>query len=445
MCGIFGMVRSTSAAHPERASAAFVELGRLSVERGRDSAGFALANPDWDGAVRTAGLADVEASEVVINGVTIVKDTRAFGDMWDDETHLPLLADHRIALGHTRFATQGNRDATINASPLLVGTLVGTHNGDVDTFTVRDKFALRKPFGGTDTETLYLALDRDRRDRRKVTNTLTHVEGRAALAWLDRDRPNRVYLSRAALSPVSMAYDAEGNLYWASNPRWFRDIDAMFDNLIGFHTVTMIAEGSLLTIDATGEPVVEDVRRFKPTCRASDDRLSDRVIWRGFQDGDITFDKAQANHTVAKPLYAYSSGKKSSGSPARTKANSKAATSVESVKVGGSVVDDPWFMDAFDTNVEANADIFGDRWLQDDYGNSPEEAEAMDTEYAHEAYTRWIEEGEEPALLSVLRGASLPSEREQIMDEYDLPSPAALTMFRDLVDHHLNAADRQPA
>jgi glucosamine--fructose-6-phosphate aminotransferase (isomerizing) len=452
MCGIFGMVRSTTALNPERASAAFVELGRLSVERGRDSAGFALANPDWTGYAADASKADAEQVAIRHNGVTIIKNTVSFDALWDDEDHLPLLAEHRIAVGHTRFATQGNRTSNLNVSPLALGALVGTHNGDVDTYTVRNKFGLPKANGGTDTEVLYRALNRDRRDRRNIVKTLTEVEGRAALAWLDREKADRVYLARAALSPLSTAYDAQGNFYWASNPRWFRDIDAMFDHAIGFHSITMVAEGSLLTIDAAAaEPVVTDVRRFEPICRASDSRLSDGVVWRGFEKGDITVDKAQVNHRVAKALWTPQTSKTARTSAKHTVKRTVTTTVTDpTARVAGRVVDDPWFMDAFDPENQATAadsydEHFGEEWARDENGFTPAEAEEWDRAVAKEAYERWIEQGEDDAVLGVIRSSTMPSEREQVMEEFDLPSPASLNLFRDLLDVHVSGQQSAPA
>lgn len=450
MCGIFGMVRSTTATNPERATAVFVELGRLSVERGRDSAGFALANPDWTGQATEATKRDAEQVMIRHNGVTIIKNTVAFHDLWDDEEYLPLVAAHRIGVGHTRYATQGNRTSNLNVSPLALGTLIGTHNGDVDTYTVRNKFGLPAAHGGTDTEVLYRALHRDRRDRRNIVKTLTAVEGRAALAWLDREKADRVYLARAALSPLSTAFDAQGNFYWASNPRWFRDIDAMFDHAIGFHTVTMIAEGSLLTIDAgSAEPVVADVRRFEPICRASDSRLGDGVVWRGFDKADITIDKAQVNHRVAKSLWTPDKTKRHTPTKYTTpRTASGASLSAETVstaaRVAGRVVDDPWFMDAFDPENQAaladsfDAGDFGDDWTRDENGFTPDEAAEWDRALAREAYERWIEQGEDATVLGIIRSSTMPSEREQVMEEFDLPSPSALNTFRDLIDVHVS-------
>jgi Glutamine amidotransferase domain len=113
MCGLFGFARSARAAHPELASGVFVDLGRLAEQRGRDAAGFALLGgpPPLPPAV--------------------VKDTRPFGSLWRSH-HAPLLHQARVALGHTRHASQGTPDRLANAHPLEAGGLIGTVNGDID-------------------------------------------------------------------------------------------------------------------------------------------------------------------------------------------------------------------------------------------------------------------------------------------------------------------------
>src|SRR5207247_7466835 len=119
-----------------------------------------------------------------------------------------------VALGHTRAATQGAPGRRCNASPLAVGRLVGVHNGDVDTAALRLLLgaSLPEPAGGTDSEVLYLALDRFRDDPAGVAALLSGIVGRAALAWVDRGRPGRAWLARPALSPLAPARAAEGNL-----------------------------------------------------------------------------------------------------------------------------------------------------------------------------------------------------------------------------------------
>lgn len=452
MCGIFGLIRNLDAPHPERASAAFVELGKHSVERGRDSAGFALHTYAGARSYTTGPTyRDVDARETVIDGVRIIKDTCSFHDLWDDDQHLPLLATSQVAVGHTRWATQGKRDARTNASPLLVGSLIGTHNGDLNTRTVKGHFYLPKPMGGTDTEVLYQALDRDRRDRRKVTDVLRNVEGRAALAWLDRTHPDRVYLARAALSPLAIAFDAEGNLYWASNPRWFRDIDTQFDHAIGFRDIILVTEGTLLTVSLTGtEPVIEDMREFTPTCRASDARLSDAIVWRGFDSADIDTDKGQTKHKVApaRPKtkttvgagagYAWGDGSYGAGHWGSAKGT--APTTSRGL---------PDYSDALDGITAARytqqtgAAATADRWaeLEPEHdtlfgglaSDDTEEVEVLDEDEAIAATEKWFEDGCDATIVTALRSASLPSEIDNLCTEFDLSSKAAFHLFREMV------------
>lgn len=461
MCGIFGVIRNLDAPHPERASAAFVELGRRAVERGRDSAGFALLTPDPTVPVTGAYQNHLAAHETDIDNVHVVKDVCSFDDLWDDARYLPRLNYARIALGHTRWATQGKRDSLLNASPLIVGSLVGTHNGDVDTKTVTGKWSLPKPYGSTDTEVLYQAIDRDRRDRSKITKTLRNVEGRAALAWVDRHKQERVYLSRAALSPLSIAFDAEGNLYWASNPRWFRQIDAMFNGTIGFHSITLVEEGTLMTVSvADSAPEVEDVRRFTPTCRPSDARLSDAVVWRGFDAADTTADKAQTRHKVAvrasassKYDWSYtgaggdSKGPRKTGgghggwdmsqpgyAPAKT---SKALPAASATATGpGSVPDYTDRLDGIATREFLASEEAYDVWDADEFGadqSDSDEMAALTEEEAMYAACQWVEDGGDSTVLGIVRNASLPSEIEDLMDEFNLSTVAAFYRFRDIM------------
>lgn len=456
MCGIFGLIRNTQARHPERATAAFVELGRKAVERGRDAAGFALINPaETTNQATTPTRAHVEAKHTVIDNVTIFKDVVSFDALWDDSKHLAPLAAHRVALGHTRWATQGKKDALTNASPLLAGSLVGTHNGDVDTRSVQGHYSLPRPMGSTDTEVLYNALARDRRDRRKVTEVLRNVEGRAALAWVDRGRTERVYLARAALSPMAIAFDVEGNMYWASNPRWFRSIDEHFGGAIGFHTITLVEEGALLTVSLNeAAPVVEDQRRFTPLCRPSDARLSDGVVWRGFDAPDREADKTQKRHKVAPARY--------SGWGKPTRKNSTARTLASSLDSHDSNWwnQTPTARDPFDVPVKSAAesaavlrdipayddtlaDLVGTRFANSTSQTEDRHAEqsglwdAEDEELAQEeamrAANQWVYDGGDPTILNVVRGATMPSEIEGLLDEFDLTSVGAFEQFRHIL------------
>jgi asparagine synthetase B (glutamine-hydrolysing) len=206
MCGIFGMVRVADDPEPARASRVFAALGHLAQQRGRDAAGFA---PVTHRSAPTAPTAPLDAScrrEVQFGGCLVVKDTRQWDDVWHPR-YLPALDEAAVALGHTRHASQGASEALGNAAPLVAGAgLITTHNGDIDVGDLlgRLPYGLPTRQGDTDTEVLCLALDRVRDDLSAVCGVLSAMRGLAALAWVDRARPHRVFLARAA------AFRAEG-------------------------------------------------------------------------------------------------------------------------------------------------------------------------------------------------------------------------------------------
>lgn len=298
MCGLFGALHCGDADGVGAVAAVVAALGILSEERGRDASGVAIITP---GSVNKEPATAEQASTQVLqeDGLTLVKDAGSFTDL------LPRLSEHLLApgsvfIGHTRWATQGDAKALINASPMLAGHLVGTHNGDVEVSSVPDsKRISHEVVGGTDTEVLYRALDTARRDRRKLTKVLRSIRGRAALAFIDREDTSRLFLARAALSPLSIAYDTAGNLYWASNPDWFRTVSKQIG--VEFVSITLVPEGHLLTVDTlTGE--IADVRRFTPTCRESDLALIDTAVHRNFHSGDRATDRTLMRHQVATRL-----------------------------------------------------------------------------------------------------------------------------------------------
>jgi glucosamine--fructose-6-phosphate aminotransferase (isomerizing) len=415
MCGVFGLVRNPGAAHPDQASAVFAALGVLAEERGLDAAGFAVTTGDRAQA-RPAWPGDIMRRQVSVGAVSVVKDTVPFSDLWDDDQHLPMLAQATVVLGHTRWATQGNAKAVANASPLLVGTLVATHNGDVDVRTITGH--LPAAAGDTDTERLYQALDRDRRDRRKMTKVLRGVHGRAALAWIDQDHPDRVYLARAALSPLAIAFDADGNLYWASNPQWFRQVEEQHGWTVGFRDISLVREGSLLTvlIGADG-PIVDNIRTFAPTCRARDARLADAIVWRGFTAGDIAIDKAQQQHLVAP-------------APAVTKTTAPVAAKVALPAAHRRRAAVPAQRPAGRLEQAVRAEqpeLWTHSWYDDDdaWGQPPHLQDEVD-----QAMMDWLDEGCSPTLARRFRDAVLPTEQTALAGEFGFSCRDAVNMFR---------------
>jgi glucosamine 6-phosphate synthetase-like amidotransferase/phosphosugar isomerase protein len=288
MCGLFGLARAATAEHPEWASDAFVALGFLAEERGVDSAGVALFGRPGATNVVTPTI----QGDITDGGCRLVKGQGRFTDVWRPDL-LPELDLAPVALGHTRWATQGTPEHLVNAGPLLVGDLVGTHNGDVEAARLRDRFALPPAIGGTDSEVIYQALAAGHRPE----TVLSALHGRAALAWVDRTRPERLHLARGALSPLCVAVDEEGNVYWASNPGWFRTVAQV--TRVRFRSAVLVREGTYLTVEAG---VMRDAS-FVPTARPSDLLLIDKV-WVGFTAADRGRDFAQRRHQVTQTCVA---------------------------------------------------------------------------------------------------------------------------------------------
>jgi glutamine---fructose-6-phosphate transaminase (isomerizing) len=300
MCGIFGFVRHLGAPCPEQVTATFAHLGHMSQERGTDASGFAAIYPAGAPKGPTTLAESVMAKSPAWHADTVAvrKDCDSFARFWDPNEHVPLLTSARAAIGHTRWATQGSRGDLVNASPLRTGRVVGTHNGDVTKTTLPFHTNL---IGATDTEKLYRAINAHKSHRGRIAKLLSSMEGRAALAWHDVAHPDRLYLARAGLSPLAVGYDQHGNFYWASNPRWFDEATQEFDGAVVFSDVTLVAEGSLLTVDMSQEaPVVADTRSFVPTVRSKDLGLA-FAVWRGFTKEDEALDRAQLVHSVAAP------------------------------------------------------------------------------------------------------------------------------------------------
>jgi glucosamine--fructose-6-phosphate aminotransferase (isomerizing) len=310
MCGIFGMVRAQDS-DPAWASNVFVALGHLAEARGRDAAGFALVGdfgpafpPAPAGPAGPAGPARahddaIHHGEVDFGACRVVKDTRRWGLLWRHEYGRALDAAS-AAFGHTRHASQGDPGTLVNASPLVVGeALVGVHNGDVDADALRRDLPAGIPpsRGGTDSEVLLLALDGVRGDLLGACDVLETVRGLAALAWVDRDAPDLVYVARGALCPLAIATDARGNLYWASSPSWFRRLDERAGGRLGFE-VERVPEGMLLAIVASGTPLIRARCCFEPVARPGDDWRFPS-IWNGVDRVDAEAYHAEASHRTA--------------------------------------------------------------------------------------------------------------------------------------------------
>lgn len=71
-----------------------------------------------------------------------------------------------------------------------------------------------------------------------------------------------MHLARTAVSPLVTARDRAGSFYWASDPRWFGELDAKSE--YGFRDVTVVPEGTYLSVRGGVIASVETERHFGP-------------------------------------------------------------------------------------------------------------------------------------------------------------------------------------
>ncbi|GAB3622405.1 hypothetical protein GCM10027418_04870 [Mariniluteicoccus endophyticus] len=265
MCGLYGVITPTRHPLTIHDSLNLSLLAEQATERGHDSAGYAARTDDAGWSRR----------------LTLTPASLRF----------PATPTYAV-IGHTRHATQGAISLR-TASPLSCGTLLGTHNGDVDIDSLDHHYVL--PHDTTDSAHLFAALApahaRTRFRTAHVVRVLTNMRGRAALAWTDTAHPSgRVWLARAGLSPLAVGLDDLGRLWWASNPEWLE--------AIGVEDTWLLDEGTLWRLTPQAHSVNWHFQAaFKPTIRSRDLRLH-RAVWRSFSPERAATYAAARHHRV---------------------------------------------------------------------------------------------------------------------------------------------------
>lgn len=292
MCGLFGMIRRTNT-DPAPASRMCVQLGHLAVERGRDAAGIAMTT---GGPVTPVAIASPAHQDNAQGGWRIIKDLRPFDQMWRPHQSPPL-NQATVVLGHTRYPTQGRTAQLVNTSPLSVGQIIGTHNGDIDVAVLHEHYTLPPTTGQTDTEVLFQAVGAKAGAIAPTLDVLRHAIGRAALVWADRRHPNLIWLARTAVSPLAIALDEDRTLYWASNPGWFATAAQAARVRLAPQNVWLIPEGTLAVADfSTGRARLAGRYTFTATTRPLDELLLDDVAHLGFSTAHRQADRRLARH-----------------------------------------------------------------------------------------------------------------------------------------------------
>ncbi len=280
MCGLFGVISTDEPAARRRAALGFDFLGIMAQERGTDASGMAR----FYGRPHPAPATTLTAAErlnpsIRVDGWHISRRPVKWKQFWK----LPhLLKSERasILVGHTRRATRGESRNVANRSPMLVGNLIGTHNGGVAIQQLVERYGLGEMLGHTSSEAIFAALNTCGGNIDQIVRVLEGLRGRAALAWVDRNEPKRIYLARTALSPLATAWDEHGNFYWASSRQWFLTVDELSNYMCGFKNITQWQEGTLKVYQSrkTGAEL-QETRYFQSYVRESDVRVSERFLW----------------------------------------------------------------------------------------------------------------------------------------------------------------------
>lgn len=240
MCGIAGFSLSPEENVNSKRLLRALLLGI--EERGRDATGFAFIDSTGDFQVHKD---DIDASLFV-------------------RRHLCLPRRAKVAIAHTRFATQGTPLWNANNHPIKTGSVVGVHNGHIsnDWSLFKD---IEEIVGGdiriadVDSEAAFAALGWLTNDR---TEVLEMLRGSAALAWMDAsDHPNpknALHLARVSSSPLIVAETQGGSVIFASTKSAIAGAAAACG--LELEKVREIEEGKYLTVV---DGIVTDVKSFK--------------------------------------------------------------------------------------------------------------------------------------------------------------------------------------
>jgi glucosamine 6-phosphate synthetase-like amidotransferase/phosphosugar isomerase protein len=270
MCGIFGLMLPTDT-HDEVPAQAMVTLGVLAERRGIDAAGLGF----WTGAADTG---DTDPAAVAgrpaatLDGWRIRKRLGRFRDLPRREL-AGELRGARVVLGHTRYAVQGDPYRLDNAGPWAVGRLLGTYCGDVDAAALRRRYRLEPSTGDTDAAAVLgvLAAAADLPagpDSVAALDLLRALRGEAALAWVVRSRPDRLWLARGAGAPLAVAFTVGGAALWASDPEWLRQVAFSWGLPLTGDGPQMVPEGTLLALGGGRKVRTCGRWRFEPAATA---------------------------------------------------------------------------------------------------------------------------------------------------------------------------------
>lgn len=112
---------------------------------------------------------------------------------------------------HTRYATKGSKYNNHNNHPIVSGNIVMTHNGWLtNDEELWDSIMIERK-GEVDSEALCALIH-----EQGVEKAYALINGPAAIAWVDVDRPKQVNLLTNGQNPLHIGRLENGNIVWAS-------------------------------------------------------------------------------------------------------------------------------------------------------------------------------------------------------------------------------------
>ena len=185
---------------------AFRNMLRLDVNRGEDSTGIAVVEKGND---NIHLFKRVGAPDLLFNAY----------DQFDHKGIYTGVAG-KVFIGHNRAATKG-KVTDENAHPFHHNTVVGAHNGTLDSV-----YQLEKGHSfDVDSEAIFYNLDKF-----DAEDTIGNIDGAYALTWADI-QDNRLYIIRNKERPLSWTRRKDKDvIYWASLP-WILEIGLAYANI----------------------------------------------------------------------------------------------------------------------------------------------------------------------------------------------------------------------
>ena len=243
MCGIVGLFPLNKTdlqvdANLRRKIALFIhnEILFETVARGKDATGMSVAfgppytpNADVAQAFWSALKQPVDTEDFFLNDGTSSKYTGQ-----DEQANLERFMDVsssiqrplRHIIGHTRAKTVGSEFNPLNNHPILVGKIIGVHNGGVRNYKkIYSKHKNMSPLGEVDSEAIMQLLAENANDRElgeeDIKFVTERIVGPRAVIAYNRDHPGKVIYFHDKERPLELAYIEELGLAVICSERKF--------------------------------------------------------------------------------------------------------------------------------------------------------------------------------------------------------------------------------